>query len=413
MIGYYSNELSKALIIMKLHPEIVAQQTELMRIRHDLHAHPELCFAEQRTADLIAAQLTQWGITVHRGLGITGVVGTLTGSAGHSQRAIGLRADMDALPLEERNTFAHRSKHPGKMHACGHDGHVTMLLGAAHYLSQHRHFCGQVHFIFQPAEEHGGGAHEMIKAGLFELFPCDAVFALHNWPGMPAGCFGVRTGAMMASSNEFKITLTGRGAHAALPHNGADPLFAACQIALGLQSIITRNKCPTDAAVLSITQMHGGDTSNIIPEQAWLAGTVRTFDVPTLNLIEQRLRDIATHTAAAHQCRADIQFDRNYPPTINHPRETALAIDVMRTIIAAENIITDVPPTMGAEDFSFMLQEKPGCYIFIGNGEGEHRQIGHGEGPCMLHNPSYDFNDDIIALGATFWTQLVKAYLKN
>lgn len=413
MIGYYPNRLSKALFIMKLHPEIVAKQTELIRIRRDLHAHPELCFAEQRTADLIAEQLTQWGITVHRGLGITGVVGTLTGNAGPSERAIGLRADMDALPLEERNTFAHRSKHAGKMHACGHDGHVTMLLGAAHYLSQHRHFCGQVYFIFQPAEEHGGGAHEMIKAGLFKLFPCDAVFALHNWPGMPAGSFGVRTGAMMASSNEFKITVTGKGAHAALPHHGDDPLFAACQIALGLQSIITRNKCPSDAAVLSITQIHGGDTSNIIPEQAWLAGTVRTFDVATLNLIEQRLRDIATHTAAAHQCRVDIQFDRNYPPTINHPNETALAIDVMRTIVATENIITDVPPTMGAEDFSFMLQEKPGCYIFIGNGEGAHRQIGHGEGPCMLHNPSYDFNDDIIALGATFWAQLVNTYLKN
>lgn len=398
---------------MKLIEEILSQQADLAKIRQDIHAYPELAFDEQRTAKLIAEQLTRWGITIHQGLAKTGVVATIQGTAGNSQRSIGLRADMDALPLQEANTFSHKSTRPGKMHACGHDGHVAMLLGAAYYLVNHRHhFSGSVHLIFQPAEEHGGGAQHMIREGLFKQFPCDAVFALHNWPGMPVGTFGTRSGAMMASSNEFKITINGQGAHAALPHTGIDPIFAASQIVNSLQSIITRNKNPTHSAVLSITQIHAGEASNIIPDQALIGGTVRTFDLTSLDLIEKRMREITTHTASALGCTVDFVFERNYPPTINHPNETALAINVMQSIVAQERVYTDIEPTMGAEDFSFMLQAKPGCYMFIGNGEGKRQTPGYGAGPCVLHSPSYDFNDDIIPLGSTFWVRLVETYLK-
>jgi len=398
---------------MKLIPEIVAQQADITKLRQDIHAHPELAFEEQRTAQLIAEQLTSWGIAVHQGLAKTGVIGTISGTAGTSQRTLGLRADMDALPLQEANTFTYCSTHPGKMHACGHDGHVAMLLGAARYLVQHKqNFAGRVHLIFQPAEEQGGGAHQMINDGLFEKFPCDAVFALHNWPGMPVGTFGTRHGAIMASSNEFKIIIKGEGAHAALPHTGVDPIFAACQITNSLQSIITRNKNPLHAAVLSITQIHAGSATNIIPDQAWIGGTVRTFDLATLDLIEQRMHEIASHTAKALGCAIDFSFVRNYPPTINHPSETTLALDVMQSLVTQDCIYTDVEPTMGAEDFAFMLEARPGCYMFIGNGEGQRSLPGHGAGPCILHSPSYDFNDEIIPLGSSFWVKLVETYLK-
>ena len=399
---------------MKLIPEIVAQQADITQIRRDIHAHPELAFEEQRTAKLIAEYLTTWGIPVHQGLAKTGVVGTIVGTAGTSQRTLGLRADMDALPLQEANTFAYRSTHPGKMHACGHDGHVAMLLGAARYLAQHKqNFSGRVHFIFQPAEEQEGGAQQMISDGLFEKFPCDAVFALHNWPGMPVGTFGTRHGAIMASSSEFKIIIKGQGAHAALPHTGADPIFTTCQIANSLQSIITRNKNPLHAAVLSITEIHAGSATNIIPDHAWIGGTVRTFDLATLDLIEQRMHEIASHTAKAFGCTIDFEFVRNYPPTINHPSETTLALNVMQSLVTQDCIYTDVEPTMGAEDFAFMLEARPGCYMFIGNGEGQCPLPGHGTGPCILHSPSYDFNDEIIPLGSSFWVKLVETYLKS
>ncbi|TAL56700.1 M20 aminoacylase family protein [Pandoraea sp.] len=396
---------------MKLIPEIDAARAEIQTIRRDIHAHPELCFEEQRTADVVAGKLASWGIPIHRGLGKTGVVGIIKN--GDSKRAIGLRADMDALPIQEVNTFDHASQHPGKMHACGHDGHTAMLLAAARYLQNHRNFDGTVYLIFQPAEEGGGGAREMIKDGLFEKFPMEAVFGMHNWPGSKVGTFGLTPGPMMASSNEFKITLTGKGTHAGIPNNGIDPVIAAVQVAQALQTIITRNKRPIDAAVLSITQIHAGDATNVVPDVAWLGGTVRTFSLEVLDLIEQRLRDIATHVARGLGCEAEVLFNRNYPPTINDDKQAAFCAEVMREIVGAENVDAKVEPTMGAEDFSFMLLEKPGCYVFIGNGDGAHRDSGHGLGPCNLHNASYDFNDDLLPLGGTYWVRLVEKYLSK
>ncbi|GGI55372.1 M20 aminoacylase family protein [Oxalicibacterium solurbis] len=396
---------------MNLIDPIIQFQNELQAIRRSIHAHPELCFEEHDTAELVARKLTEWGIPVLRGMGVTGVVGILKN--GPSNRAIGLRADMDALPMQETNTFAHASKNDGKMHACGHDGHTAMLLGAAHYLSQHRNFDGTIYLIFQPAEEGGGGAKRMMDEGLFEQCPMQAVFGMHNWPGIPVGRFGVTAGPMMASSNEFEVVVRGKGCHAAQPHKGIDPVMIAVQIAQSWQTIITRNRNPNDAAVLSITQIHAGSTTNVIPNEATLIGTVRTFGLDVLDLIESRMRAIAEHTAQAFDAEVDFNFMRNYPPLINHPQETAFAAEVLRGIVGEENVDTQVEPTMGAEDFAFMLQGKPGCYVFIGNGEGSHRDAGHGLGPCNLHNPSYDFNDELLPIGATYWVRLAEAFLKT
>jgi len=392
---------------MKVIEEILAQAHSLAAVRRDIHAHPELCFQEQRTADVVAQQLTAWGIPIHRGMGSTGVVGIIKG--GDSPRAIGLRADMDALPMQEFNTFAHASQHAGKMHACGHDGHTTMLLAAAQHLAQHRHFDGTVYVIFQPAEEGGGGAREMIKDGLFDKFPMDAVFGMHNWPGMKAGQFAVSAGPVMASSNEFKITIRGKGSHAALPHNGIDPVPVACQMVQAFQTIISRNKKPVDAGVISVTMIHAGEATNVVPDACELQGTVRTFTIEVLDMIERRMRQVAEHVCAAHDAVCEFSFHRNYPPTVNHPAEAAFARQVMADMVGAENVLAQ-EPTMGAEDFSYMLQAKPGCYFFIGNGDGAHREMGHGGGPCTLHNPSYDFNDDLIPLGGSYWVQLVQAW---
>lgn len=395
---------------MNLLEPIVAWHQDITRIRRDIHAHPELSFEEFRTADLVAAQLMGWGIEIDRGLGGTGVVGIIRGST-VSPRTVGLRADMDALPMQEANTFAHASQHPGKMHACGHDGHTAMLLAAARYLAQHRDFAGTVYVIFQPAEEGGGGAKRMIDDGLFIRFPMEAVFGMHNWPGLQAGQFGVTPGPIMASSNEFAITIQGKGTHAGMPHLGVDPVMTAVQLAQSLQTIITRNRHPLEAAVLSITQIHTGSADNVVPNVATMRGTVRTFTHETLDLIEQRMREISQHTCAAFDCTVDFAFHRNYPPTINHADETAFCVDVMRSIVGAENVLDNVTPTMGAEDFAFMLQEVPGCYVWLGNGDGTHREGGHGAGPCMLHNGSYDFNDDLLPLGGTYWVQLARQWL--
>ena len=394
---------------MKTIDSIVTQAAEMTAIRRDIHAHPELCFKEVRTAEVVAQKLTEWGIPIHRGLGTTGVVGIVKN--GSSSRAIGLRADMDALPMQEFNTFPHASQHAGKMHACGHDGHTAMLLAAARHLSQHRHFDGTVYLIFQPAEEGGGGAREMIKEGLFEQFPMDAVFGMHNWPGGEVGQFAASVGPVMASSNEFRITIKGKGGHAAMPHNGLDPVPVACQMVLAFQTIISRNTRPIDSGVVSVTMIHAGEATNVIPDSVELRGTVRTFTVAVLDRIEQRMRQIAEHTCAAFEATCEFEFVRNYPPTINSAKEAEFARQVMASIVGEDQVLVQ-EPTMGAEDFSFMLQAKPGCYSFIFNGDGAHREMGHGGGPCMLHNPSYDFNDDLIPLGATYWVRLAEAWLK-
>ena len=387
---------------------ILADAAGIAALRRDIHAHPELCFQEQRTSDLIAKALTDWGIPVHRGLGTTGVVGIVKG--GTSSRAVGLRADIDALPITEFNRFEHASKHAGKMHACGHDGHTAMLLAAAQHLARHRDFDGTVYLVFQPAEEGGGGAREMIKDGLFDKFPMEAIFGAHNWPGLGVGQFAVKPGPCFASSNEFKITIRGKGSHAALPHNGIDPVPVACQMVQAFQTIITRNKRPIDAGVISVTMIHAGEATNVVPDSCVIEGTVRTFTLEVLDLIERRMREVAEHTSAAFGASCAFEFDRNYPPTINHEAETAFFRRVAAEVAGAQNVI-DFEPTMGAEDFSYFLQVKPGCYFLIGNGDGAHRTLGHGEGPCMLHNPSYDFNDELIPLGATMWVRLAQAWL--
>ncbi|BFO53922.1 M20 aminoacylase family protein [Acidovorax sacchari] len=396
---------------MKLIDSIVTEAAAIAAVRRDIHAHPELCFEEVRTADIVAARLAEWGIPVHRGLGKTGVVGIVHGrDGGASGRAVGLRADMDALPITEFNTFSHASTHPGKMHACGHDGHTAMLLGAAQHFAKHRDFDGTVYLIFQPAEEGGGGARVMIEDGLFTQFPMEAVFGMHNWPGMRAGQFAVSPGPVMASSNEFRIVIRGKGSHAAMPHMGIDPVPVACQMVQAFQNIISRNKKPVDAGVISVTMIHTGEATNVVPDSCELQGTVRTFTLEVLDMIEQRMKQVAEHTCAAHDATCEFEFHRNYPPTVNSPAEAAFARRVMEGIVGAEHV-SPQEPTMGAEDFAFMLQARPGAYCFIGNGEGSHREMGHGGGPCTLHNPSYDFNDDLLPLGATYWVELAQQWL--
>jgi hippurate hydrolase len=343
-------------------------------------------------------------------MGTTGVVGIVKN--GSSSRAVGLRADIDALPMTEHNTFAHASRFPGRMHACGHDGHTAMLLAAARHLSKHRNFDGTVYLVFQPAEEGGGGAREMIKDGLFEQFPMEAMFGAHNWPGMQVGQFALKNGPCFASSNEFKITIRGKGAHAAMPHNGTDPVPVACQLVQAFQTIITRNKRPIDAGVISVTMIHAGEATNVVPDSCVIEGTVRTFTLEVLDLIERRMRELTQHTCAAFETTCEFSFVRNYPPTINHPDETAFARRVIGEVVGADNV-HEFEPTMGAEDFSFFLQAVPGCYFLIGNGDGSHREGGHGLGPCMLHNPSYDFNDELIPLGATVWVRMAEHWLAH
>jgi hippurate hydrolase len=406
---------------MRLLDDILAEAPRIRAIRRDIHAHPELRFAEHRTSELVAATLSGWGIEVHRGIGGTGVVGLIRGRGVAPARAggqtgartIGLRADMDALPIDEQNAFAHRSSWPGRMHACGHDGHTAMLLAAAQHLARTPQFDGRVVLIFQPAEEGGAGARKMIEDGLFERFPCDAVFAIHNWPGLEVGQLGVPHGPAMASTSEFEIVVEGHGAHAAMPDLGVDPVFVSIQIAQGLQGLITRAKRPIDAGLLSITMIHAGEATNVIPDRATLSGTVRTFDDRVTTLIEEGMQRIAQGTARAHQASAQVRFERNYPPTVNHAREAAFAARVGDEVLGADRVLRDVDPTMGGEDFAFMLRERPGAYLFLGNGTaaGTHRGAGHGAGPCTLHNASYDFNDELIPIGASFWVRLVERYL--
>jgi len=393
---------------MKLIESILADAASVVAIRRDLHAHPELSFHEERTSEVVAQALADWGIEVHRGLATTGLVGVIRN--GNSGRAVGLRADMDALPVTERNTFAHASRHPGRMHACGHDGHTAMLLAAARQLARQRDFDGTVYLVFQPAEEGGGGAQKMIDDGLFERFPMEAIFGAHNWPGLAAGQFALKSGPCFASSSEFRITIRGKGSHAAMPHLGIDPVPVACQLVQAFQTIVSRNKRPVEPGVISVTMINAGEANNVVPDTVTMEGTVRTFTLETLDLIESRMRALAGQLCAAFDAGCEFEFFRNYPPTINHPAETEFVRRVMTEVAGAANV-HEFEPTMGAEDFSFFLQKLPGCYFLIGNGDGAHRASGHGLGPCMLHNPSYDFNDELIPFGATLWVRLAEAWL--
>nr|WP_211606429.1 M20 aminoacylase family protein [Paraburkholderia nemoris] len=388
---------------------IIAFEPELIRIRRHLHANPELRFEEQWTSDYVAGLLDDWGIPVVRGIGGHGLVGVLR--HGKSERSVGLRADMDALPMHEANTFAHASRYAGKMHACGHDGHTAMLLGAARYLSQHRQFDGTVNFIFQPAEEGGGGARLMIEDGLFNRCPMDAVFGVHNWPGMPAGNFGIRPGALMASSNTFEVRINGRGSHAGQPHRSADPVMVAVQIAQAWQTIVSRNVDPNEPAVLSVTQIHAGSAVNVIPEQAMLNGTVRSFSADVLDMIESRMRTVAEGIAVAFDIELTFNFTRIYPALVNHAAEAALAGNIMRDLVGAASVDENVERTMTSEDFAFYLLHKPGAYAFIGNGDGSARLPGQASGLCQLHSASYDFNDALLPLGTSYWVALAHAYL--
>jgi hippurate hydrolase len=395
---------------MNLLEPILADAAAIASIRRDIHAHPELCFAENRTADLVAKCLADWGLPFHRGLGRTGVVGIVKN--GSSPRAVGLRADMDALPMTEHNRFDHASRHPGKMHACGHDGHTAMLLAAAKYLATHRRFDGTVYLIFQPAEEGGGGANEMIVDGLFEKFPMEAVFGAHNWPGLAVGQFALNPGPMMASGSNFRLVVRGKGSHAALAYLGVDPVPIACQIVLAWQTIVTRNLRALESAVISATMIHAGEATNVIPDSAEIQGTVRTLSDDAVALIERRMGEVAEHLCAAHGARCEFEFMRGYPVTVNHPAETEFVRGVLADLVGAANV-RPFEPTMGSEDFSYFLQARPGCYFMIGNGDGTHRPSGHGEGPCTLHNPTYDFNDELIPLGATGWVRLAEEWLKT
>ncbi len=365
--------------------------------RRTIHARPETAFEEHATADFVAAKLAEFGITVHRGLAGTGVVGTLGEGDGP---AIGLRADMDALHIAEANDFAHRSTHEGKMHACGHDGHTTMLLGAARYLAETRRFKGVVHFIFQPAEENEGGGRVMIEDGLFENFPMQAVYGMHNWPGLAAGAFAVKSGPLMAAFDIFEITVAGKGAHAGMPHMGVDAVLCAAHVVTALQSISSRETDPLDAVVVSVTQVHGGDTWNVIPADVALRGTARSFRGPVQDTIEPAIRRIAEGVAAAHGATVTVSYERRYPATVNHARETEIAAAVAADVAGAANVERDPTPSMGAEDFAFMLHEKPGCYVWLGNGPTD--------GQRTLHNPNYDFNDAILPIGASYWARLVE-----
>ena len=393
---------------MTLLAPIIAAAETFKAIRRDIHAHPELCYTEHRTAQIVIDQLTEMGIEVHQGIGVTGVVGVIIGLKPGA--GIALRADMDALPLQEHNQFDHVSQYAGKMHACGHDGHTATLLCTAGYLAQHRDFEGTVYLIFQPAEEGGAGAKAMINDGLFERFSIDEIYGYHNWPGYSQGSVGITEGAMMASASEFKIKVVGKGAHAAMPQLGADPLLVACQLVQGLQSIVTRNINPLQSVVLSVTKIHCGNATNIIADDCMIEGTVRCFSEEVLQAVETRMAKICQDLCSAFECEGQFVFQRSYPATINHAAQAQYMREVAVALLGQDQVV-NFTPTMGSEDFSFFLQEKPGCYFALGNGDGDHRDLGHGMGPCNLHNPSYDFNDALIPIGASLWVKLVEARL--
>jgi hippurate hydrolase len=381
----------------ELHQRIAA-------LRRDLHAHPELAFNEERTSGAVAAALERLGIDVHRGLAKTGVVGRLVMGNGRGP-AIGLRADMDALPLAELNSFPHRSKHEGRMHACGHDGHTAMLLGAAEALAARRQRGpdGIVHFIFQPAEEHEGGGRVMVEEGLFTRFPMERVFGLHNWPGLPAGKFAIMAGPVMAGTDRFEIRITGRGGHAAMPHQAKDTVLAGAALVQALQQLVSRSVDPQDAAVVSVTRFHAGQADNVLPETAVLGGTVRAFAPDLQEMLEAGLRRICQGIELAHGVEIDVDYQRGYPPTINDAQAAALCREAAQQVGGGAQALVSAKPSMGAEDFAYLSNVVPGCYVWLGNGPGE--------GGCMLHSPHYDFNDAIIPAGIRYWLALVEKAL--
>jgi hippurate hydrolase len=386
---------------VNLIPEIVTQSAELTDWRRHIHAHPELAFEETQTAAFVAEKLRSFGIDVVEGIAGIGVVGTLQRGGGN--RSIGLRADLDALPIVEANDFEHRSTQPGVMHACGHDGHTTMLLGAAAYLAASDTFSGTVHFIFQPAEENEGGARAMVEAGLFEQFPMEAVYGMHNIPGIPVGEFAVKPGPMMAAFDIFDITVRGRGGHAAIPQQTVDPVLIGTKIVEALQTLVAREINPQEPAVLSVTQFHGGDAYNVIPDQVSISGCTRCFSTRVQAQFEQSIERVACGIASGFGAEIEFSYERRYPPTVNSPTETESAAEAAIAVSGATAVNRAPKPSMGSEDFAYMLQEKPGCYIWIGNGDGE--------GSCMIHNPGYDFNDEILPIGASYWSALVAQLL--
>ncbi|MFZ1180295.1 MAG: M20 aminoacylase family protein [Herbaspirillum sp.] len=382
-------------------PDIAADtRARMLAWRRDIHAHPETAFEEHRTANIVAQALEAMGIAVHRGLGGTGVVGTLKNGDGPS---IALRADLDALNMQELGSHAHRSTCDGKMHGCGHDGHTAMLLGAAEHLSRHKPFRGTVYFIFQPAEENEGGGRKMVEDGLFDLFPANAVYGMHNFPNLPRGRFGIRTGTMSAYLDTFEIRITGKGCHGALPDTGIDPVVIAAQLVNALQTIVSRRTAATESAVVSVTQIHGGDTWNVIPENVVLRGTVRTLDAAIQDKVETMMDQICAGVAQTGGARIEIDYRRGYPGVVNTASETAAAVAAATSLVGSEQVDAGIKPMMGSEDFSFMLQQRPGAYIGIGAGEGENDP--------PVHNPYYDFNDAILPLGAAYWVALVKQQL--
>jgi hippurate hydrolase len=387
---------------MPINARLSSEIAEMTAWRHDLHAHPELGFEEQRTSAFVAEKLQSWGVRVHRGLGGTGIVGSLEGRKS-GERAIGLRADMDALPLSELNQFDHASKYAGKMHACGHDGHTTMLLGAAKFLAEERNFAGTVHFIFQPAEEGRGGAERMIREGLFAKFPCDAIYGLHNWPGLPLGSVGMRAGALMSSMDKITIKVTGRGGHGALPHLAIDPVVISAHIVTALQTLVSRSTSPLEAAVISITCIHGGEAHNVIPETVDMVGTVRSFSPSLREALESGIKRIASGVAQSFGATAIVEYERLAPAVINAAAQVEIATRAAAIVVGAAQVLTDMMPVMGSEDFAFMLAAKPGAYVFLG-------QAGSAN-PCMIHNPHYDFDDRLLPIGSSFWVSLVRLEL--
>jgi hippurate hydrolase len=388
-------------------PDLFAgSAAELTAIRRDIHRHPETAFEEKRTADIVAEKLTSWGIEIHRGLATTGVVGTLKGKR-PGQKAIGLRADMDALHLQEKNDFDYASVHANKMHACGHDGHTAMLLGAAKHLAAAPDFAGTVHFIFQPAEEGLGGARVMIEEGLFDKFNCDTVYGMHNMPGIASGTFAIRAGAMLASSDSWEVTFKGTGGHGAMPDRGTDPTFVAGQFIVAMQGIIGRNVPPSQAAVLSVGHIAAGTAGspNVIPSEVLIKGTARSFSADVRDLLERRLAEVAAGIAQAGGCTAESKYHRRYPALVNAVEQTSLAVEAAALTVGREKVDPNTPRISGAEDFAFMLEKKPGAYIMIGNG-------GPDEGGCHnVHSPLYDFNDRILTTGAAYWVNLVQLEL--